>query len=38
VTGASQGASSLNELVPHLAKSHPGLFAGWQVLHLCGSR
>ena len=36
VTGASQGASSLNELVPHLAASKPGLFAGWQVLHLCG--
>ncbi len=36
VTGASQGATSLNELVPHLAASKPGLFEGWQVLHLCG--
>lgn len=36
VTGASQGAMSLNTLVPHLAKSKPGLFAEWQVLHLCG--
>jgi UDP-N-acetylglucosamine--N-acetylmuramyl-(pentapeptide) pyrophosphoryl-undecaprenol N-acetylglucosamine transferase len=36
VTGASQGATSLNELVPHLARTKPGLFAEWQVLHLCG--
>ncbi len=36
VTGASQGATSLNELIPQLAAMKPGLFAGWQVLHLCG--
>ena len=36
VTGASQGATSLNELIPQLAATKPGLFAGWQVLHLCG--
>ncbi|MBL9121065.1 MAG: UDP-N-acetylglucosamine--N-acetylmuramyl-(pentapeptide) pyrophosphoryl-undecaprenol N-acetylglucosamine transferase [Phycisphaerae bacterium] len=36
VTGASQGATSLNDLVPFLAKAKPGLFAEWQVLHLCG--
>ena len=36
VTGASQGATSLNDLVPFLARERPGLFAEWQVLHLCG--
>ncbi len=36
VTGASQGASTINALVPALAASSPSSFDGWQVLHLCG--
>ncbi len=36
VTGASQGASTLNELVPALAAARPASFDGWHVLHLCG--
>lgn len=36
VTGASQGAASLNELLLLLATRHPEIFVGWQVLHLCG--
>ncbi|MBW7907070.1 MAG: UDP-N-acetylglucosamine--N-acetylmuramyl-(pentapeptide) pyrophosphoryl-undecaprenol N-acetylglucosamine transferase [Phycisphaerae bacterium] len=38
VTGASQGASTINQVVPHIwprfAAGHPG----WQVLHLSGPR
>ena len=36
VTGASQGASSINELLPSLAKEQPEFFRGWQVLHIAG--
>jgi len=36
VTGASQGATSLNQLVPLLATRRRQLFAGWQILHICG--
>lgn len=36
VTGASQGATSINSFVPELAGKNPVLFAGWQVLHLTG--
>ena len=37
VTGASQGAQSLNELAVLLASVHGKAFAEWQVLHLCGA-
>lgn len=36
VTGASQGASSINQLMIAMAASEPANFRGWQVLHLCG--
>ncbi len=36
ITGASQGAQSLNELAVHLARSSGHRFREWQVLHLCG--
>lgn len=36
VIGGSQGAGSLNELMPALLERHPGALAGWQVLHQCG--
>jgi UDP-N-acetylglucosamine--N-acetylmuramyl-(pentapeptide) pyrophosphoryl-undecaprenol N-acetylglucosamine transferase len=36
VTGASQGATSINTLMIELANSSPGLFLGWQVYHLAG--
>ena len=37
VTGASQGATSLNRFVPHFAQAMASLLQGWQVLHLAGS-
>lgn len=37
VTGASQGAGTLNALVPTLAETSPAVFDGWQVLHLAGA-
>lgn len=37
VTGASQGARTINNLVTAFAAAEPGLFEGWQVLHLTGS-
>ena len=37
VTGASNGASTLNTLVLQLAQQHPKAFLGWQILHLAGS-
>jgi UDP-N-acetylglucosamine--N-acetylmuramyl-(pentapeptide) pyrophosphoryl-undecaprenol N-acetylglucosamine transferase len=37
VTGASQGATSLNRFVPHFAEVMGSLLRGWQVLHLAGS-
>ncbi len=37
VTGASQGARSINGLVAAMAGAEPDLFEGWQVLHLTGA-
>lgn len=37
VTGASQGAGTINDVVPALAQANPDLFRGWQVLHLSGA-
>jgi len=36
VTGASQGAGSLNRLLVALVERRPEAFAGWQVYHLSG--
>jgi UDP-N-acetylglucosamine--N-acetylmuramyl-(pentapeptide) pyrophosphoryl-undecaprenol N-acetylglucosamine transferase len=38
VTGASQGASTMNELLPELANLHSDAFRGWEVLHIAGSK
>ncbi len=37
VTGASQGAGSINDLMAHLVSHHAERFADWQVYHLTGS-
>lgn len=37
VTGASQGASTINQLLPSLAKLHPSIFHGWEILHIAGN-
>ncbi|HWB18956.1 MAG TPA: glycosyltransferase, partial [Phycisphaerales bacterium] len=37
VTGASQGATSINVLMTSLARTNPQLFEHWQILHLTGS-
>lgn len=36
VTGASQGARSINGAVTRLLETHRGLFEGWQVFHQTG--
>jgi UDP-N-acetylglucosamine--N-acetylmuramyl-(pentapeptide) pyrophosphoryl-undecaprenol N-acetylglucosamine transferase len=36
VTGASQGASSMNRLMIEMVKREPLLFEGWQVIHQTG--
>ncbi len=38
VTGASQGASTINTMVTRLASESPTSFDGWQVLHLTGTQ
>lgn len=37
VTGASQGARSLNALVLHILRAAPDLLAGWQLIHQTGA-
>jgi UDP-N-acetylglucosamine--N-acetylmuramyl-(pentapeptide) pyrophosphoryl-undecaprenol N-acetylglucosamine transferase len=37
VTGASQGARSINRLVMRLLADEPGAFRGWQVIHQTGA-
>lgn len=36
ITGASQGARTINELVPKIAERLSSAMTSWQVLHLCG--
>lgn len=36
ITGASQGARTINELMPRIGGNLAGTLASWQVLHLCG--
>ena len=37
VTGASQGARTINDLICELAIKFPSNFQGWQVLHIAGT-
>jgi UDP-N-acetylglucosamine--N-acetylmuramyl-(pentapeptide) pyrophosphoryl-undecaprenol N-acetylglucosamine transferase len=37
VTGASQGATSVNAFMMAMAQAHPDIFRGWHVYHLTGS-
>ena len=37
VTGASQGASTINQLLPALAKKNPSFFRGWEIVHIAGT-
>lgn len=36
VSGASQGATSINAFVTALVRTHPEFFEGWQILHQAG--
>ncbi len=36
ITGASQGATSINAFMIALTKSNPQIFNGWHILHLAG--
>lgn len=38
ITGGSQGAGSINELMIALAERRAAAFSGWQVLHQCGDK
>lgn len=38
VTGGSQGASSIDQLLLEICQAHAELLAGWQVIHQCGAR
>lgn len=38
ITGGSQGAGSINDLMLALIKHQAPAFAGWQVLHQCGDK
>ena len=37
VTGASQGAQTINDTMQALVRTQPSAFEHWQVLHLCGA-
>lgn len=37
ITGASQGAGTINTLMPHVAQQHHALLNQWQILHLAGT-
>lgn len=37
VTGASQGAQTINDMMQALARTKSAAFEHWQVLHLCGA-
>jgi UDP-N-acetylglucosamine--N-acetylmuramyl-(pentapeptide) pyrophosphoryl-undecaprenol N-acetylglucosamine transferase len=37
VTGASQGARTINCLIPELAKANSSRFNGWEILHIAGT-
>jgi len=37
VTGGSQGARSINQLMARLTQDSPGDFKPWQILHQCGT-
>jgi UDP-N-acetylglucosamine--N-acetylmuramyl-(pentapeptide) pyrophosphoryl-undecaprenol N-acetylglucosamine transferase len=36
ITGASQGASTINKALPQLFREHPRLRGNWQIVHLTG--
>lgn len=36
ITGGSQGAASINDLVRALVEHEPDAFKGWQIVHQCG--
>lgn len=38
ITGGSQGAGSINDLLTTLARQHAAAFNGWQILHQTGSQ
>ncbi len=37
VTGGSQGARSINQMMARLTSSSPAAFENWQILHQCGT-